>query len=234
MESRRKPARKSILKNPKLSLLMKNFQKLGIEEKAVILSHGLIIFFCFFPWIRITPYSAKFIDPYEIYMFSNGNVSRFILLLILFLSLLVLVFFLDKLLILKKLRIPFSRKYVHLFVSAQQFIMIFLAISAMVIWGKQIGETDLNLGFFGCLIAIISGGVSTFLEIKKEKKSHAQEFFRAPQKNQKTSPENAPKDPTTQQSLNIPSAKPSSEAMSPPPSTQKTDRKPPVNIIDKD
>ncbi len=171
--SRRKSA---ILQSDTLRRLMQGFNVLSPEKKGVVLSHIGILVFSFFPWMHIT----SNVSEYAIILFSRGNVSLFLILTIIFLSALVLFLFIDSFLGLKTIKLPFSTDYVYAFVGMQQFIIAFLALSALVIWGKQIGIVRLSFGFFFTMICIIAAIVATFLDIRVQKRKKTQEFFRSP------------------------------------------------------
>ena len=165
--------RNGFLKSPRIDLLVKNFQRLDLEAKGILLAQVLILIFCLFPWLRIiTP-----VKIYEIYIFTPENVARFIILSIFFFSLLQISLFLDKLMLFKKVTLPFSQYYVYVFGGIQQFIFSFLAISALVIFGNQYGDASIKIGFYLTLICTIGGVVFTFLQIQKEKKQKVQAFF---------------------------------------------------------
>lgn len=177
--SRRATTSKKILNNAMVALLISNFKKLSVEKKTLIISHFFVFLFCFFPWLRITPYEARTFEI-TVALFSRENVSLFLMLTIIFIAILVLLLFVDTLLNLKKVKIPFSRDYIYLFAGTQQFILCFLAISALYLCGKLYGDSSILFGFFACLVSIIAGMVATFLEIRNEKKREAHEFFQTP------------------------------------------------------
>lgn len=176
MESRIK-RKKPFFQSDMMRLLMQEFTRLSIEKKAIIASHGAVILFSFFPWVRLVRERG---DEIDITLFLSGNVALLSMLMIVFLSLLVLFLFVDKLLNLKIAKVPFSLDYIYAIVGAQQFILLFLSLSSILIWVNLSGDSHISFGFFACFVAIVSGIVATFLDIRNEKKKKTQAFFQSP------------------------------------------------------
>ncbi|MCF7812186.1 hypothetical protein K9M59_01125 [Candidatus Gracilibacteria bacterium] len=166
----------------KYAFLKRNFQKLSFEERTVFLVHALTILFCFFPWISIQP---LYDDPYWHSALSGPGflIGTFVLIL----SVLVVLFYLDK--ILESNRIKTKVPDTHIFLTAgiEQLILLVLAWSVLISISREFESSEIRFGIFAAFLAQVVGVVSAYLHLQNQQKKRARDFFqhpKAPQKNE--------------------------------------------------
>ncbi|MCF7917472.1 hypothetical protein K9L27_00470 [Candidatus Gracilibacteria bacterium] len=160
----------------KYAYLLRNFKKLSFEERVIFLSHAATILFCFFPWISIEP---LYDDPYWNSAFSGAGalIGAFIFLT----SLLVALFFVDKILETKRILISFPETYIFYATGIEQLIFLILSWSVLISVTRDFESSEIRFGIFACFLVQIAGLSATYLLAQNNQQKKAREFFHHPE-----------------------------------------------------
>ncbi len=157
------------------AFLHKNFRELNFEKKAVLISHVLTLIFCWFPWFEA---SKDYIPTFNYNAFSGPGflIGTFVFLI----SLLVVVYFLDRLFESERVKLPMSENSLFFAAGALQILLIVLAWSVLFSVGRDFSESGLRFGIFLTFVSQVAGLVATFLNAQLDRQTQARAFFRAP------------------------------------------------------
>jgi len=145
------------------------------EHQVVVGVHALTCVLCFFPW-----FSAEPIGDIPFYYNAFGGESFLIGFLIFFISLGVLLLFLDQLLEKHRVQLPCDKNHILMGLGFQQILLSVLAWSVLLKVGANFATSSLRFGLFAILLAHIVGVVSLYLHIQKSKQKKARSFFQHP------------------------------------------------------
>ena len=156
--------------------------------RVIFLAHALTALFCFLPWISVEPlydspyWNSGFFGP-------SGLIGLFIFLF----SISVVVIFFDKLLETKRIKLPFSEESFFFGVGAQQVLLIVMAWSVLVSVSRDFEVSEIRFGIFVALLSQIIGLVAASLQMKKDRKQRAMDFFQQPPRTHHKKPEKVEK-----------------------------------------
>ena len=157
------------------SVLRHNLRRLGGEHQVVVGVHALTLVLCFFPW-----FSAQPIGEPPFYYHAFRGESFLIGFLLFFLSMSVLLLFVDQLLEKHRIQLPCDKNYILLAVGAQQILLAILAWSVLLKVGAQYATSSLRFGLSAILLVHIIGAVAVYLHLQKSKQKKARSFFQHP------------------------------------------------------
>ncbi len=170
------------------AFLRKNFKNLSFEMRTIFLTHALTALFCFLPWISVEPlydspyWNSGFFGP-------SGLIGLFIFLF----SISVVMVFFDKLLETKRIKLPFPEEYFFFGVGAEQVLLIVMAWSVLVSVSRDFEVSEIRFGIFVALLSQIIGLVAASLQMKKDRKQRAMDFFQQPPRTHHKKPEKVEK-----------------------------------------
>jgi hypothetical protein len=180
--------KKPDFKTNRFAFMRKNFNNLSFEMRVIFLAHALTALFCFLPWISVEPlydspyWNSGFFGP-------SGLIGLFIFLF----SISVVVIFFDKLLETKRIKLPFSEESFFFGVGAQQVLLIVMAWSVLVSVSRDFEVSEIRFGIFVALLSQIIGLVAASLQMKKDRKQRAMDFFQQPPRTHHKKPEKVEK-----------------------------------------
>jgi hypothetical protein len=165
----------------KYAYLNRNLKKLSFEEQVVFFSHLATLLFCFFPWISVEP---LYDEPYWNSAFSGPG--TLIGVFIFGVSLLVVLYFLDRILESKRINFPFDVQHLFYGAGIEQMIFLILSWSVLLSVSREFENSEIRFGVFACVLTQIVGLVATYLYSQTKQKKEVQSFFQHP-----TPPKNA-------------------------------------------
>ena len=157
------------------AFLHKNFRELNLEKRVIFIAHILTMLFCFFPWFEAdSQYVATF--TYNAFTGTHFLIGCCIFLI----SLLITIYFLDRILESERVTLPISQKALFFGASIQQILLIILAWSVIVAAGRDFGEHAVRFGIFLAFVSQIAALVATFLNAQLDRQQQARSFFKNP------------------------------------------------------
>jgi len=157
------------------AFLHKNFRELNLEKRVIFIAHFLTMIFCFFPWFEA---DSEYVATFTYNAFSGAH---FLLGSCIFvISLLITIYFLDRMFESEKVPLPISQNTLFFGASLQQILLIVLAWSVIVATGKDFGEHAVRFGIFLAFVAQIAALVATFLNAQLDRQQQARSFFKNP------------------------------------------------------
>ncbi len=144
--------------------LNKNYQSLSFELKIIFWAHLITAIFCFFPWFTTNPlYDNSFY--YNAFEGTGFLIGIFIFVL----SLCIALFFLNRLLEYRKIKLSFPEPLLYLLIGLEQLILLILMWSVLFSMSQEFEFAEVRFGFYVAFIAQIISFTAAFLSIKMEK-----------------------------------------------------------------